>query len=51
MGYFITKLTLQVQITVQKNARGFLKLIELKKESFDSCLNCYSSIVVGARQV
>ena len=51
MGYFITKLKLQVKLSVEKNARGFLKLVAITKEPFDSCLKCFSSVAVGERQV
>ena len=38
MGYFITKLKLQVKVSVEKYGKGFLKLIAITKEPFDSCL-------------
>ena len=51
MEYFITKLKLQVKISVEKNGRGFFKLVDITKEPFDSCLKCYSSVAVGEQQV
>ena len=51
MGYFITKLKLQVKVSVEKYGKGFLKLIAITKEPFDSCLKCFSSVAVGERQV
>ena len=51
MGYFITKLKLQVKIFVEKNGRGFFKLVDITKEPFDSCFKSYSSVAVGERQI
>ena len=51
MGYFITKLKLQVKVCVEKNSRGFFKLVTIVKEPFDNCLKYFSNVVIGDRQV
>jgi len=42
---------LQIKVEVERNSRGFFKLVKIVIEAFDNCGKCYSNVAITDRQV